>query len=91
MDVDGHFKSILILDVPTTAYVPSLIASFADSPFFSPYRSKDEATRRQHPLFAVYHLCGPGVIEDERYKSFMSGFSDETYVSAESVTKIMSY
>ncbi|TBU28507.1 hypothetical protein BD311DRAFT_722416 [Dichomitus squalens] len=72
-------QSIIILDVPTSAYIPSLMASFADSPFFSQYRSKEETARRQHPVYAVYHMCSTDVLEDERYKSFMNGFSDETY------------
>ena len=32
-------------------------------------------------MHAVYHLCGEDVLEDERYKEFMNGFSDETHVS----------
>ncbi|RDX42667.1 hypothetical protein OH76DRAFT_1410927 [Lentinus brumalis] len=72
-------QAVLILDVPTPAHIPSLLASFTDSPFFAKYRSKDENFRKEHPLHAVYHLCGEGVLEDERYKKFMNGFSDETH------------
>ena len=32
-------------------------------------------------MHGVYHICGEGVLEDERYKEFMNGFSDETHVS----------
>ncbi|KAI0330270.1 hypothetical protein GY45DRAFT_1354004 [Cubamyces sp. BRFM 1775] len=72
-------QSVIILDVPTPAHIPSLVASFTESPFFSRYRTKSEAERAKHPVHAVFHLCGEGVLEDERYKEFMNGFSDETH------------
>ncbi|KAL7284142.1 hypothetical protein ACG7TL_001423 [Trametes sanguinea] len=72
-------QSVLIVDVPTPAHIPSLMASFTESPFFSQYRSKTEASRKEHPVHAVFHLCGDGVLEDERYKEFMNGFSDDTH------------
>ncbi|CDO70624.1 hypothetical protein BN946_scf184748.g22 [Trametes cinnabarina] len=72
-------QSVLILDVPTPAHIPSLMTSFTESPFFSQFRSKTEASRKEHPVHAVFHLCGDGVLEDERYKEFMNGFSDETH------------
>ncbi|KAM5533878.1 hypothetical protein V8D89_012418 [Ganoderma adspersum] len=72
-------QAVLILDVPTVAHIPTLVASFTDSPFFSRYRSKDEAIRKEQPLYAVYHICGAGVLEDERYKEFMNGFSNDSY------------
>lgn len=67
--------------MPTVAHIPTLVASFTDSPFFSRYRSKDVAIRKEQPLYAVYHICGAGVLEDERYKEFVNGFSDDSYVS----------
>ncbi|KAI0372022.1 hypothetical protein BV20DRAFT_964716 [Pilatotrama ljubarskyi] len=72
-------QSVLILDVPTPEHIPSLMASFTESPFYAKYRSKDIDMRKKHPVHAVFHLCGDGVLEDERYKEFMNGFSDETY------------
>ncbi|KAI0710377.1 hypothetical protein C8T65DRAFT_648151 [Cerioporus squamosus] len=72
-------QAVLILDVPTPAHIPSLLASFTDSPFFAKHRSKDKDIRKEHPVHAVYHLCGDGVLEDERYKEFMNGFYDETH------------
>lgn len=57
------------------------MASFTESPFFSRYRSKDDETRKLHPVHAVYHMCGDGVLEDEQYKAFMNGFPDDTHVS----------
>lgn len=72
---------MLIVDVPSPAYIPSLIASFTESSFFSKYRSRTVEGRKEHPTHVVFHLCGEGVLEDERYKAFMNGFSDETHVS----------
>ncbi|OJT01745.1 Zinc phosphodiesterase ELAC protein 2 [Trametes pubescens] len=72
-------QAVLIVDVPSPAYIPSLMASFTESPFFSKYRSRTAEGRKEHPTHAVFHLCGEGVLEDERYKAFMNGFSDETY------------
>ncbi|KAI0746847.1 beta-lactamase-like protein [Daedaleopsis nitida] len=72
-------QAIIILDVPTRAHIPALMASFTESPFFSSYRSKDDATRKLHPVHAVYHMCGDGVLEDEQYKAFMNGFSNDTH------------
>ncbi|KAI0360608.1 hypothetical protein OH77DRAFT_1393497 [Trametes cingulata] len=72
-------QSVLILDVPTPAHIPSLLESFTESPFFAQYRSKSPEMRKAHPVHAVFHLCGDGVLEDERYKEFMNGFSDDTH------------
>ena len=66
--------------MPTPAHISSLFASFNDSPFFAKYRTKLPEIRKEHPLHAVYHFCGEGVLEDEQYKEFMNGFSDETHV-----------
>ncbi|KAH9852566.1 hypothetical protein C2E23DRAFT_826150 [Lenzites betulinus] len=72
-------QSVLILDVPSPAYIPSLVTSFTESPFFAKYRSRKESERKEHPIHAVFHLCGEGVLEDPRYKTFMNGFFDETH------------
>ncbi|KAI0826548.1 hypothetical protein BC628DRAFT_239357 [Trametes gibbosa] len=72
-------QSIIILDVPSPAYIPSVIASFTESPFFAKYRSRKESLRKSHPVHAVFHLCGEGVLEDPQYKMFMKGFSNETH------------
>ena len=73
-------QAILILDVPTPDYIPSLLASFTDTAL-SQYRSKSPHHRLENPVHVVYHICGDGVLDDERYKEFMNGFSDETHVS----------
>lgn len=56
------------------------MASFTEHPFFSQYRTKSADMRKETPLHGVYHICGEGVLEDEQYKEFMSGFSNETHV-----------
>ncbi|RPD54157.1 hypothetical protein L227DRAFT_616374 [Lentinus tigrinus ALCF2SS1-6] len=76
-------QAVLILDVPTPARIPSLLASFTESPSFARYRSKAADIRKEYPVHAVYHLCGEGVFEDEQYMEFMNGF-EETHASASS-------
>ncbi|KAJ7460807.1 hypothetical protein FB451DRAFT_1270389 [Mycena latifolia] len=66
---------ILILDVPSPSYIPSLLESFARSPFYSKIWSKNS----KYTVRAVYHLCGKGVLEDKRYVEFMNGFKADTY------------
>ncbi|KAF9466199.1 beta-lactamase-like protein [Collybia nuda] len=67
--------SILILDIPTTAYIPSLTSAFEDSPFYSKFRSNKPEYLKEYAVRSVFHLCGDGVLEDEKYKAFMNGFA----------------
>ncbi|KAJ6547859.1 hypothetical protein B0H10DRAFT_2130608 [Mycena sp. CBHHK59/15] len=64
----------IILDIPAPSYIPSLLDSFARSPFYSKIRSEGG----EYDVQAVFHLCGKGVVEDARYIEFMNGFSDQT-------------
>ncbi|OSX63293.1 hypothetical protein POSPLADRAFT_1045665 [Postia placenta MAD-698-R-SB12] len=66
----------MILDVPTPEHIPELVASFTENPFYARFRSKAEEDAKEYHVHAVFHLCGPGVLEDERYKAFMRGFAD---------------
>jgi len=70
-------KVVIILDVPTPDHIESLVSAFA-SPAYSPFRVKKPANRKDYVVHVVYHLLGPDVLEDGRYKSFMNGFSDDT-------------
>lgn len=71
------FKAVIILDVPTPDHIESLVSAFA-TPAYSPFRVKTRAYRRDYAVQVIYHLLGPNVLEDERYRNFMSGFSDDT-------------
>ncbi|PPQ90050.1 hypothetical protein CVT25_006290 [Psilocybe cyanescens] len=70
--------AIVILDVPSIAHIPALVASFRGSEFYQKFWSEDptifETTEREYNLRVAYSMCGPGVLEDERYKAFMRGF-----------------
>ncbi|KAH9479322.1 tRNAse Z TRZ4, mitochondrial [Psilocybe cubensis] len=70
--------AIVILDVPSVAHISSLISSFQESDFYQKFWAKDpavfETTEREYNMRVVYHMCGPGVLEDKRYKAFMHGF-----------------
>jgi ribonuclease Z len=35
----------------------------------------------EHIVRVVHHLVGDGVLEDERYKTFMNGFGSQAHVS----------
>jgi ribonuclease Z len=60
----------MILDVPTPDHIESLVSAFS-TPAYSPFREG-------HVVHVIYHLLGSNVLEDDRYKSFMDGFGDDT-------------
>ena len=70
-------KVVMILDVPTPDHIESLVSAFA-TPAYSNFRVKHPDSRKDYSVHVIYHLLGSGVLEDERYKSFMDGFSDGT-------------
>lgn len=71
---------MLILDTPTLAHIPGLLAGFADNAAFAKYRWKDSEGSKDHIVRAIFHLCGENILEDPRYKSFMNGFGPEVNV-----------
>jgi ribonuclease Z len=71
------YKAVIILDVPSPDHIESLVSAFA-TPAYSPFRVKGPANRKDYAVHVVYHLLGSNVLEDERYKAFMNGFSDDT-------------
>jgi len=71
------YKVVIILDVPTPDHIQSLVSAFS-APAYSPFRVKMPAHRKDYVVHVIYHLLGSNVLEDERYKSFMNGFADDT-------------
>ena len=71
------YKVVMILDVPTPDHIESLVSAFS-TPAYSPFRVKIPAHRKDYVVHVIYHLLGSNVLEDERYKSFMNGFADDT-------------
>ncbi|KZT10496.1 uncharacterized protein LAESUDRAFT_810112 [Laetiporus sulphureus 93-53] len=69
-------KVMLLLDVPTPTHIPQVVATFTENPFYSRFHSKSENDQSEYRVHIIYHLCGPGVLEDERYKAFMRGFAN---------------
>ncbi|KAJ7272678.1 hypothetical protein B0H12DRAFT_1043818 [Mycena haematopus] len=65
---------LIVLDVPSAAYIPSLISSFEQSPFYAKFRSTRPEDLAAFVVRTVFHLCGDGVLEDARYIEFMNGF-----------------
>jgi len=70
-------KVVMILDVPTPDHIESLVSAFS-TPAYSPFRVKMPAHRKDYVVHVIYHLLGSNVLEDERYKSFMNDFADDT-------------
>ena len=71
------YKVVIILDVPTPDHIESLASAFS-TPAYSPFRVKMPGHRKDYVVHVIYHLLGSNVLEDERYKSFMNGFADDT-------------
>lgn len=71
---------VLVLNTPTRDHIASLAASFSDSPFFARFRSSRAEDGEAFAVHAVFHVCGDGVLEDKRYKSFMWGFRADVHV-----------
>ncbi|KAF8075182.1 hypothetical protein FPV67DRAFT_1476334 [Lyophyllum atratum] len=71
--------AILILDIPTTMHIPALLSSFEDSPFYAKFRSQRPEDIDEYSVRSVFHLCGQGVLEDERYIAFMNGFAPHVH------------
>ena len=69
-----------MLDIPTPDHIPSLVKAFEDPSYFARFRSNTEEDRKERRVHAVFHLCGDRVLEDERYKTFMSTFPLDTQV-----------
>ncbi|KAF5351284.1 hypothetical protein D9758_007983 [Tetrapyrgos nigripes] len=70
---------VIIADVPTPGHIPSLVSSFSGSPFYSKFRSNRPEDLQDHVVRVIYHICGEGVLEDERYLDFMRGFGPQVH------------
>ena len=73
-------QAVLILDVPSPAYIPSLVDSFTNAPLYSRLRSRKEEDTKDYATRAIFHKLGKGVLDDSRYVNFMNGFSEQTHV-----------
>jgi hypothetical protein len=73
---EARAQATLILDVPTTAHIAPLRAHFAAGTWGAHF-AKGSDERRVH---AVFHLLGPGVLEDPTYAVFMRGFPPDVHV-----------
>lgn len=69
----------LILDIPSKAHIPSLLSAFDNSPFYAKFRSTLPEDLRTYVVRSVFHICGDGVLEDERYIAFMNGFAPSVH------------
>lgn len=69
----------MIFDVPSPQYIPSLVSAVEQSPFYSQFLGRDHVD--EYNVHSIFHLCGPRVIDDDRYKMFLDKFSPEVHVS----------
>ncbi|KAI4525783.1 Metallo-hydrolase/oxidoreductase [Schizophyllum commune Loenen D] len=72
-------SAVLILDVPSPAYIPSLVDSFMKAPLYSRLRSRKEEDTKDYATRAIFHKLGKGVLDDSRYVEFMNGFPEQTH------------
>jgi len=80
------YQAIIILDVPSVDHIASLVSSFGPSGLYHNFWSNHSGSasvsgEEEHIVRVVHHLVGDGVLEDERYKTFMNGFGSQTHVS----------
>ncbi|KAF5362391.1 hypothetical protein D9756_002186 [Leucocoprinus leucothites] len=68
--------AVIMLDVPSVEMIPSVVRSF--DTVYKPFRSSNPNDLEKHTVRVIYHLLGPGVLEDKRYKAFMRGFPAAT-------------
>ncbi|KAJ6474675.1 hypothetical protein C8R47DRAFT_986738, partial [Mycena vitilis] len=66
---------MIILDIPSPSYIPSLLDSFTRSQFYSQMQSETP----EYSIPSIFHLCGEGVLEDPRYVEFMNRFPSYTH------------
>ncbi|KAJ7614656.1 hypothetical protein DFH06DRAFT_129359, partial [Mycena polygramma] len=66
---------MIILDIPSPSYIPSLLDSFTRSQFYSQMQSENP----EYSIPSIFHLCGEGVLEDPRYVGFMNKFPSHTH------------
>ncbi len=71
---------VIVLEVPSVSHIPSLVTSFTESPFYAKFRSHRTEDMADYKTRTVFHICGEGVLEDERYTAFMNGFDPQCHV-----------
>lgn len=64
-------------------HIDSLASSFGPSGLYRKFWSNtaSESGEEEYIVRVVHHLVGDGVLEDERYKTFMNGFGSQAHVS----------
>ena len=79
---DLVLQVVIVLDIPSTLCIPSLLSSFKSSAYYRKFWSEDHSLlkKEDYTVRTVYHMCGDGVLENEDYKAFMNGFSSDTNV-----------
>lgn len=75
------FQVALVLDVPTCGHIRPLMTSFEESSFFAKFRSQRVEDIAEYTVRVVFHMCGDGILEDQRYMEFMNGFAPDVQVS----------
>jgi ribonuclease Z len=66
---------VVVVDVPTKEHIASLRDGF-NAGVFKRFRSKEVVDTKEYDVRVVYHLLGPGILEDPAYLEFMNGFKD---------------
>lgn len=70
--------------MPSKEHISALITSFRDTDFYRNFWFENpadfESQNRMYNTRVAYHMVGEGVLEDERYKTFMNGFGPLAHV-----------
>jgi ribonuclease Z len=77
----SSLQAVLVLDIPTKAHILPLLSAFDTCPFYAKFRSTRPEDIAAYVVRSVFHICGDGVLEDERYIAFMNGFASSVHVS----------
>ena len=81
---------VMIFDIPTPEHISSLTSAFEKSTFYNQFLGPKEG--KDYTVNSIFHLCGEGVLEDDRYKAFLAGFAPDVnvrFLSTKSAKRVL--
>jgi hypothetical protein len=61
----------MVLNCPSVEHIRPLIDQFTGNSFYTRFTREELDQRTVHSIF---HICGPSVLADARYRAFMNSF-----------------
>ena len=71
LSLHRYLKAMIFIDCPSSAYIPCLTGSDA----FSRFQHGGE-----YPIHCMFHLVGPKVLDDDRYRRWLESFGNKVHV-----------